>query len=457
MTKYTIEDLKTKKIAVHLPTQEEYNKAMVFLEKNGIVWSWGTNPTENNLWERYKEDFCIATGFQYPITKEENHKMGYDRRKFYKEEGYTIITLDQINLTEEKKTKYIKTHEELLKLHGRKVSCKVDGRTVEDARIFVDGFKNVFILQNISHNGTTTNKFGYKHSFWTSSDETKYEKFTDGISAVSEIQLLEEENIDGIKRGIQQAHDGKVTKAGKGKDLDKFFEELSKEEPKKEEQKLKITDFIDARAEKWAKEESKSNCCKAPVKVDSADEGTCCHICIKCGEPCDIEGYDEETVSDIDVGNKPTSKEDFKLTEEEEKQAKENAGKICREIEKNIKSKENKLNSMELHNGNVSVINGADLSELITITKDNFQSIKEFLEGSKEGSRMLIEEAISSGRKFFYYDEDCDKIVLQKRNNMMYWLNTSDPTIKPLPIGCLLMRKIHRMICANFKVTIIEE
>ena len=31
-----------------------------------------------------------------------------------------------------------------------------------------------------------------------------------------------------------------------------------------------------------------SNCCKAPIEVSTADEGTSCYICTKCGKPCDI-------------------------------------------------------------------------------------------------------------------------------------------------------------------------
>ena len=32
-----------------------------------------------------------------------------------------------------------------------------------------------------------------------------------------------------------------------------------------------------------------SNCCGAAVKVDCADEGTCCHLCEKCGQACDLK------------------------------------------------------------------------------------------------------------------------------------------------------------------------
>ncbi len=33
----------------------------------------------------------------------------------------------------------------------------------------------------------------------------------------------------------------------------------------------------------------KSNCCSAPLKVSTADEGTSCYICTKCEKPADVE------------------------------------------------------------------------------------------------------------------------------------------------------------------------
>lgn len=31
-----------------------------------------------------------------------------------------------------------------------------------------------------------------------------------------------------------------------------------------------------------------SNCCKEPVTVNTADEGTSCFMCTACGKPCDL-------------------------------------------------------------------------------------------------------------------------------------------------------------------------
>lgn len=39
-----------------------------------------------------------------------------------------------------------------------------------------------------------------------------------------------------------------------------------------------------------------SNCCKASVKVDTADEGTSCYVCSKCSEPCDVQVKEQVSV-----------------------------------------------------------------------------------------------------------------------------------------------------------------
>jgi hypothetical protein len=48
-------------------------------------------------------------------------------------------------------------------------------------------------------------------------------------------------------------------------------------------------------------EQELSNCCKAQVTVDSADEGTSCYVCIKCNKPCDLFENNKEQVS-VDMG-----------------------------------------------------------------------------------------------------------------------------------------------------------
>ena len=39
---------------------------------------------------------------------------------------------------------------------------------------------------------------------------------------------------------------------------------------------------------KTIKKKELSNCCNAPVKVSTADEGTSCYVCTRCQKPCNI-------------------------------------------------------------------------------------------------------------------------------------------------------------------------
>ncbi len=51
-----------------------------------------------------------------------------------------------------------------------------------------------------------------------------------------------------------------------------------------------------------------SSCCQANVRVDCADEGTCCHVCIKCNKPCDAisdEGLSEKSKNFKGISEKP--------------------------------------------------------------------------------------------------------------------------------------------------------
>lgn len=38
-------------------------------------------------------------------------------------------------------------------------------------------------------------------------------------------------------------------------------------------------------------EKLRSKCCKAEMRAECADEGTCCYICQECKKPCAFEGH----------------------------------------------------------------------------------------------------------------------------------------------------------------------
>lgn len=70
----------------------------------------------------------------------------------------------------------IKTHEELLKLHGRKVSCEILGEKIEDAKIAVEE-NMVFVCQNRKDRGEPDDKLGYEYAWWISDVGYEYEYF----------------------------------------------------------------------------------------------------------------------------------------------------------------------------------------------------------------------------------------------------------------------------------------
>jgi hypothetical protein len=85
--KYTLEDLKTKKIAVHLPTQEEWDRCMKWLEKHRVKWGSDNRATDVH----FKPDSIL----HFVLITLENEIMTSDE-DYLKQVGYTIITLDQI-------------------------------------------------------------------------------------------------------------------------------------------------------------------------------------------------------------------------------------------------------------------------------------------------------------------------------------------------------------------------
>ena len=70
-------------------------------------------------------------------------------------------------------SEYITTHEELLKLHGAKVTCVLLGSQIDDAKICVNK-DNVYVCQNEKNGASANNTFGYKYSWKISDQECRY-------------------------------------------------------------------------------------------------------------------------------------------------------------------------------------------------------------------------------------------------------------------------------------------
>ena len=96
MKKYTLEQLKTEKIAIHTPTQEIYDALIQKFEEKNISWVWGEKATSDNVFLKfYKKNTNIF--FDKNSTLNAAHTLYCERSK------YTIITPDQIDWGEDKK------------------------------------------------------------------------------------------------------------------------------------------------------------------------------------------------------------------------------------------------------------------------------------------------------------------------------------------------------------------
>ena len=203
MKNITLEQYKKGKIAINPCTQEEYDSLMRFFESNGINFGFPLVPRINHFLN-FRGKTCISYGY------DGSSSLGYDCKAFYKEEeGYKIIDpyqlkefLDfiglgtlEVNSIEESapiskeaydkhlKPKYITTHAELLKLHGRSVTCKIEGNFVDDAKICVGGQGHnitelICICCSISKDMgvfSPTEPLGYKQAIWISMKSLNYE------------------------------------------------------------------------------------------------------------------------------------------------------------------------------------------------------------------------------------------------------------------------------------------
>jgi len=97
---------------------------------------------------------------------------------------------------------YIKTHEELLKLHGKKVSCEIDDTKIKNGKICVEG-DCVFICQNLEDGLVCKDKLGYKYSWLVSRNEGKYEKDSRYCKNIKLIDETSEERIESVEPKIK--------------------------------------------------------------------------------------------------------------------------------------------------------------------------------------------------------------------------------------------------------------
>ena len=73
------------KFVVSTPTQEDYDRLMEAYEKVGWRWCNRVKPKKAKYYEYYADETCIML----------NDRVEFCNLNFYKEEGYTVISLDE--------------------------------------------------------------------------------------------------------------------------------------------------------------------------------------------------------------------------------------------------------------------------------------------------------------------------------------------------------------------------
>lgn len=173
---------------VHLKTQAEYDEYMQMCEDAGWMWYEGVKPKSINHWNDTKENTCVRVAVC----------LEYARIGYYRDIDVTILTLPELKAKlageEPKKTKkptsYAITSPEQLK-HGMKVTCTIEGKKIDDAKISIDKEKNIYICQDHKDGNFTKEKLGYKHS-WI----IKYSTDLDCFAACFSVQVKDLESAD---------------------------------------------------------------------------------------------------------------------------------------------------------------------------------------------------------------------------------------------------------------------
>ena len=88
------------------------------------------------------------------------------------------------------------THEELLKLKGKKITCKIHGTFIDDARIQVEDGQ-VSVCQNVEEGAGCTDNLNYKYGFFISGTCIRYEYNCDDCTDIK----LVERTLDNLEVG----------------------------------------------------------------------------------------------------------------------------------------------------------------------------------------------------------------------------------------------------------------
>lgn len=108
-------------------------------------------------------------------------------------------------------SEYITTHEELLKLHGVKVTCKIHDSVIDDAKICVEDDR-VYVCQNQRDGCSAKDKLGYDYSWQISRPEVKYENNNEGCA---NIKLVADKVIEELDKRLDDLTPGVILEATK--------------------------------------------------------------------------------------------------------------------------------------------------------------------------------------------------------------------------------------------------
>ena len=87
-----LERIKTEKVAIHTPTEEQAKTLLTELDKNGYTWCGGDKLTTETHYEDENESTCY--------NFEPNNKISYCSLVWYQENDYTIIEFADIDFKE---------------------------------------------------------------------------------------------------------------------------------------------------------------------------------------------------------------------------------------------------------------------------------------------------------------------------------------------------------------------
>jgi hypothetical protein len=129
---YTINNLVSKKIAVHCDTEEEAKQLMQYFEGNSVIWVGGNKATEEIFWHKHRDETCytVVGGLK---------RLTYGDVDWFTQGGFKIIQFEDVDISNNKSKVQGKMEEENMNELINKV---VGEENVEIAKTFFEQIKD---------------------------------------------------------------------------------------------------------------------------------------------------------------------------------------------------------------------------------------------------------------------------------------------------------------------------